>query len=102
MGRMRGKLNELWALVGAVTAAKERDRRTRTDANIEWAVADEDGLERIVQVSGSFYWETRFIDVRPDSQGTTARFGACDEYLESGPEGSKSNREGKRRGTKLQ
>ena len=26
-GRIRGKLNELWALVGAVTAARERDRR---------------------------------------------------------------------------
>ena len=26
-GRIRGKLNELWALVGAVAAARERDRR---------------------------------------------------------------------------
>lgn len=48
-GRIRGKLNELWALVGAVNAAREqRDRKT---SGVEWAVVDEDGLAQITQVS---------------------------------------------------
>ena len=46
-GRIRGKLNELWALVGAVTAARERDRRS---GGVEWTVVDEDGLAQITQV----------------------------------------------------
>jgi nuclear pore complex protein Nup54 len=50
MGRMRGKLNELWALVGAVRATRERSRMSGTDGNIEWAVVDDDGLARIAQV----------------------------------------------------
>lgn len=48
-GRIRGKLNELWALVGAVTAARERDRRS-SGAGVEWTVVDEDGLAQIAQV----------------------------------------------------
>ena len=47
-GRIRGKLNELWALVGAVTAARERDRKA---GGVEWAVVDEEGLAQITQVS---------------------------------------------------
>ncbi len=47
-GRIRGKLNELWALVGAVTAARERDRKS---GGVEWAVVDEAGLAQIAQVS---------------------------------------------------
>lgn len=49
MGRVRGKLNELWALVGAVSAQRERERRARPDGP-GWTVADEDGLQRITQV----------------------------------------------------
>ncbi len=49
-GRIRGKLNELWALVGAVTAARERDRRSSA-GGVEWTVVDEDGLAQIAQVS---------------------------------------------------
>lgn len=45
--RMRSKLNELWALVGAVSAAKERGRKT---GFTEWTVVDEDGLKQITQV----------------------------------------------------
>ncbi|KAF9453387.1 hypothetical protein P691DRAFT_64531 [Macrolepiota fuliginosa MF-IS2] len=45
-GRMKGKLNELWALLGAVNAAKER-ARTGTG---EWAVVDEDGLTHLTQI----------------------------------------------------
>ena len=47
MGKMRGKLNEMWALVDAVRAARERERQ---DGSVEWAVVDEDGLARIAQV----------------------------------------------------
>lgn len=47
-GRMRGKLNELWALVGAVNAVKERKRSG--EAGMEWAVVDEEGLGQIAQV----------------------------------------------------
>ena len=47
MGKMRGKLNELWALVDAVRAARERSRR---DGAVEWAVVDDEGLGQITQV----------------------------------------------------
>lgn len=49
-GRIRGKLNELWALVCAVSAAHERDRRLRPDSSVEWAVADQAGIEQITNV----------------------------------------------------
>ena len=50
MGRMRGKLNELWALIGAVKAVRERDAKGVPDGNVEWAVVDEEGLAQIAQV----------------------------------------------------
>jgi len=49
MGRMRGKLNELWALVGAVSAARERDGKGN-DGAVEWAVVDDEGLAQIAQI----------------------------------------------------
>ena len=53
-GHMRGKLNELWALVGAVHAARERGRKNggagTGDGTVEWAVVDEEGLNQITQV----------------------------------------------------
>jgi nuclear pore complex protein Nup54 len=63
-GRMHGKLNELWALVGAVHAAKERGRKgsasgTGADGNVEWAVVDDEGLGHIAQVGlvlFPFFW----------------------------------------------
>ncbi|KAH7910901.1 nucleoporin complex subunit 54-domain-containing protein [Hygrophoropsis aurantiaca] len=48
MSKMRGKLNELWALVGAVNAARERGRKLGGPA--EWTVVDEDGLKQIAQI----------------------------------------------------
>ncbi|KAL1728301.1 nucleoporin complex subunit 54-domain-containing protein [Schizophyllum commune] len=45
-GRMRAKLNELWALVGVLSAAKER----QVSGAGEWAVVDEEGLARIGQI----------------------------------------------------
>jgi len=47
---MRGKLNELWALIGAVKAVRERDAKGVSDGNVEWAVVDEEGLAQIAQV----------------------------------------------------
>jgi len=47
---MKGKLNELWALIGAVKAVRERDAKGVPDGNVEWAVVDEEGLAQIAQV----------------------------------------------------
>ncbi|KAJ7766387.1 nucleoporin complex subunit 54-domain-containing protein [Mycena maculata] len=45
-GRMRGKLGELWALVGALGAAREGNNASGG----EWKVVDEEGLARIAQI----------------------------------------------------
>ncbi|CAK5284667.1 unnamed protein product [Mycena citricolor] len=45
-GRLRGKLGELWALVGALGAAAGRNQA----GGAEWKVVDEDGLARIAMV----------------------------------------------------
>ncbi|TFK52881.1 hypothetical protein OE88DRAFT_1312588 [Heliocybe sulcata] len=49
LGRLKGKLNELWALIGAVNAARERDGK-RTEGGVGWAVVNEDGLQQIAQI----------------------------------------------------
>ncbi|KAI0305093.1 nucleoporin complex subunit 54-domain-containing protein, partial [Multifurca ochricompacta] len=51
MGRIIGKLNELWALVGAVNAMRGATSKGSTDG-VEWAVVDEEGLNQIVQILG--------------------------------------------------
>lgn len=81
MGRMRGKLNELWALVGAVRAARERNRMGGADSNIEWAVVDEDGLARIAQV-----WLLRLLFLRAD-QDTPERLERSRCYIRDGRPG---------------
>ncbi|KAG5651339.1 hypothetical protein H0H81_009027 [Sphagnurus paluster] len=48
-GRIRGKLNELWALIGAVNAATERGSGGNGTSG-EWAVVDEEGLAQIAQI----------------------------------------------------
>jgi nuclear pore complex protein Nup54 len=48
--KIRSKLNELWALVGAVNAARERGRKAGGEAAVEWTVVDEDGLKQITQI----------------------------------------------------
>ena len=48
-GGGRGRINELWALLGAVKAAKEREAGGRRDG-VEWKVIDQEGLERLVTV----------------------------------------------------
>lgn len=47
LGKMRGKLNELWALVNAVSSARERSQK---EGPLEWAVVDEAGLKQLAQV----------------------------------------------------
>ncbi|KAA1474539.1 hypothetical protein DENSPDRAFT_781955 [Dentipellis sp. KUC8613] len=49
MGRIVGKLNELWALVGALNAMRGNNAKG-TGEGLEWAVVDEDGLNQIVQI----------------------------------------------------
>jgi nuclear pore complex protein Nup54 len=53
MSKMRGKLNELWALVGAINAARERGRKAGLDGASDWTVVDEEGLKQIAQVGFS-------------------------------------------------
>jgi len=42
-GRLVGRMNELWALLGTLKAS-------RGAAATQWAVVDEDGLSRLVQI----------------------------------------------------
>lgn len=46
MGRLVARLNEMWALVGALNALKSGN----DEQGVSWAVVDEDGLSQIVQV----------------------------------------------------
>ncbi|TDL27801.1 hypothetical protein BD410DRAFT_760973 [Rickenella mellea] len=48
-GRLKGKLNELWAMIGALEAAREKDGKGG-DGNVEWAVVDPEGLQRIAHI----------------------------------------------------
>lgn len=45
-GRVQGRLNELWALIGSVSASIER----ANGSGGEWAVVDEEGLAQIAQI----------------------------------------------------
>ncbi|KAJ8700611.1 hypothetical protein PTI98_003624 [Pleurotus ostreatus] len=49
-GRGKGKINELWALVGAINAAKERATGGGSNSSGEWVVVDEEGLSQIAGV----------------------------------------------------
>lgn len=53
IGRLKGKLSELWAIIGAIEAAKERERKSGENG-VEWAVVDPEGLQRLTQVSVFF------------------------------------------------
>ncbi|KAF8558659.1 hypothetical protein OG21DRAFT_1455256 [Imleria badia] len=50
MSKMRSKLNELWALVGAINAARERGKKAGGEGAVEWTVVDEEGLKQITQI----------------------------------------------------
>lgn len=91
IGRMRGKLNELWALVGAVSAARERDHRA---GSVEWAVVDEQGLSQLAQVT--FLMPTPhtvcLIYSFADTSGGAGGSGASNKNPAAGSEGSGCNR----------
>lgn len=46
-GRIQGRLNELWARLGAIGAGAER---IGSGSEAEWAVVDEEGLAQIAQI----------------------------------------------------
>lgn len=57
VGRLKAKLGELWAVIGALEAAREREglgaRGGDGNEGIEWAVVDQQGLQKIAQVEFS-------------------------------------------------
>ncbi|KAG8900049.1 hypothetical protein FRB99_006281 [Tulasnella sp. 403] len=50
LGRMKGKLNELWTAVAALAAMRERARKAGIEGPTGWAVVDEDGLNELSQI----------------------------------------------------
>lgn len=81
MGKMRAKLNELWALVDAVRAARERIRQEGT---VEWAVVDEDGLAQIAQVHLLSVLRRNGAHFGLDFGGRAGRPCACDNHPAAG------------------
>lgn len=63
LGRMKGKLSELWTAVNALKAMKERARASSGGASegggggqqVEWQVVDEGGLNELAGVSPAFF-----------------------------------------------
>lgn len=52
-GKMKAKLDELWAVFGALKAREEGIRERRNSG--DWKVVDEEGLARIAQVGFAFF-----------------------------------------------
>ena len=48
-GRIKGRLNELWALIGAIGAGGKRNSGG-SGSEGEWAVVDEEGLAQVAQI----------------------------------------------------
>lgn len=61
-GKGRGKIGELWALVGAVNAMRERTGGGDGSGRGEWAVVDEDGVAQIAQVC-KYYSQSTVIHI---------------------------------------
>ncbi|KAN0065458.1 hypothetical protein ACQY0O_001294 [Thecaphora frezii] len=51
--RLRAKINELWAMLGVVRAKREAIAREGRRDGTEWAVVDEEGLERVAKILSS-------------------------------------------------
>lgn len=49
-GRLRAKVNELWAQLGVVRAKREMAEREGRSSGVEWAVVDETGLDNVAKV----------------------------------------------------
>lgn len=61
--RVKGKLNEMWALLGAVGAFMERGRGDGQGVQGEWAVVDDEGLAQITQVRFLDSWLHNYVNV---------------------------------------
>ena len=60
--RVKGKLNEMWALLGAVGAFMERGRDGQGGQG-EWAVVDDEGLAQITQVRFFSSWFHYYVNL---------------------------------------
>ena len=49
VGRLKGKISELWAMIGAIEAARDRERKNK-EPSVEWAIVDPEGMQRLTQV----------------------------------------------------
>jgi len=82
-GRFKAKVNEMWALIGALGANSDRSR----GSGGEWAVVDEDGLAQIAQVS--LEWVFLFCRVNdvpcPDSRRPAGWAAASHENFAESP-----------------
>ncbi|PAV22212.1 nucleoporin nup44 [Pyrrhoderma noxium] len=49
VGRLKGKISELWAMIGAIEAARDRERKNK-EPSVEWAIVDPEGMQRLTQI----------------------------------------------------
>ena len=50
----KGRMNEIWGVIGQLTALKAREGMEASGEGNEWAVVDEEGLRRLARVSSDF------------------------------------------------
>lgn len=101
LGKLKGKLNELWAIVGALNATRARDRK---DNGSGWAVVDEEGLAQIAQVSiVRLPWLTSCLAEQfvADSGERAGRLGVRHESPPAGFEGPQRDRGQAKQGGEL-
>lgn len=87
-GRVKGKLNEMWAVLGAVGAFMERSRGDGQGGQGEWAVVDDEGLAQITQVGLFDFWFYNYANMLIDPGRTTSRLAIFDENSTEEPKGS--------------
>jgi len=76
----KGRMNEMWGIIGQLTALKTREGMETGGEGKEWAVVDEEGLRRLSRVRilpgpWSCYWGLSLTRHPSDPHRTTAR--AC-------------------------
>ncbi|EJD04210.1 uncharacterized protein FOMMEDRAFT_121798 [Fomitiporia mediterranea MF3/22] len=49
VGRLKGKLSELWAVLGAIEAERERERNN-SESRVEWTVVDPEGMQGLTKI----------------------------------------------------
>ena len=91
--RVKGKLNEMWALLGAVGAFMERGRDGQGGQG-EWAVVDDEGLAQITQVRFFSSWFHNYVNLRAcvchlvDLDRTTSRLATSNQNSTERSKGS--------------